>query len=231
MQIASERVEFRPASDHSLLIYFDTKISLRAHQQVRKLLHILASRPIAGLRNLHPAYCSLLVDFDPLKMTHADLEVTLRRYIEQVDELELQAPREVEIPTCYGGEFGPDLDELGQMHGLSPARVIELHSSVTYTVYFLGFVPGFAYLGELPDSLVTPRLASPRRTTTPGSVGIADKQTGVYPFATPGGWRLIGRTPLAMFQPDRENMSFLNVGDRVRFVPISSAQFAAIHSA
>lgn len=231
MQLASERVEFRPASDHSLLVYFDTKISLHAHQRVRALLHVLSSRPIAGVRNLHPAYCSLLADFDPLTITHAELEAALRRCIEQLDEIELPAAREVKIPICYGGEFGPDLEEVGRVHGLSSDHVAELHSSVTYTVYFLGFVPGFAYLGELPEALVMPRLASPRRTTSPGSVGIADRQTGVYPCATPGGWRLIGRTPMSMFRPDRENMSLLNVGDRVRFVPISSAQFAAMREA
>jgi inhibitor of KinA len=102
---------------------------------------------------------------------------------------------------------------------------------VTYIVYFLGFVPGFAYLGELPEALVTPRLASPRRTTPPGSVGIAGNQTGVYPFATPGGWRLIGRTPIAMFRPDHRAMSFLAIGDRVRFTPISAARFAALGKA
>jgi KipI family sensor histidine kinase inhibitor len=99
---------------------------------------------------------------------------------------------------------------------------------VTYTVYFLGFVPGFAYLGELPEGLATARLDSPRRSTPPGSVGIAGNQTGVYPFSTPGGWRLIGRTPIAMFRPDRKAMSFLAIGDRVRFTPISAAQFAAL---
>jgi len=231
MSAAKRDVEFLPASDQSLLVYFDTKISLRAHQQVRALLHGLASQPIAPVRNVHPAYSSVLVDFDPLRIAHADLETKLRRYIEQLDELELPAPREVKIPTCYGGEFGPDLEELGRTHGLSADQVVELHSSVTYTVYFLGFVPGFAYLGKLPEALVMPRLATPRRATSPGSVGIADRQTAVYPFATPGGWRLIGRTPISMFQPDRENMSLLNVGDRVRFVPISSAEFAAMQEA
>lgn len=231
MTLPHDRVELRPASDQSLLVYFDTKISLRAHQQVRKLLHALASRPIKGVRNLHPAYSSLLVDFDSLQLTYADVEASLWSLVQRLDELELPAPREVEIPTCYGGEFGPDLEKVAKMHAISPDRVIELHSSVTYTVYFLGFVPGFAYLGELAEAIATPRLASPRRTTTPGSVGIADNQTGVYPFATPGGWCLIGRTPIAMFQPDRENMSLLNVGDRVGFVPISSAEFAALSKA
>lgn len=226
--MASQRARFRSASDQSLVVYFDTKISLPAHEQVRKLLYALAARPIAAVRNLHPGYCSLLVDFDPLKLTHAELETALRRTIDELDGLALPPPREIEIPTCYGGEFGPDLDEIAKLHGVSADRVIEWHSSVTYTVYFLGFVPGFAYLGELPEGLATPRLASPRRHTVPGSVGIAHTQTGVYPLDAPGGWRLVGRTPIAMFRSDRENMSLLNVGDRVRFIPISGARFAAL---
>jgi inhibitor of KinA len=117
------------------------------------------------------------------------------------------------------------------MHGMTPEQVIELHSSTTYLVYFLGFIPGFAYLGELPEALVTPRLATPRRSVPPGSVGIAGSQTGVYPFATPGGWRLLGRTPVSMFRSDRNELSLLTIGDRVRFTPISSEQFAVLESA
>jgi len=114
---------------------------------------------------------------------------------------------------------------------MTPDQVIELHSSTTYIVYFLGFVPGFAYLGELPPTLVTSRLATPRRSVPPGSVGIAGNQTGVYPFATPGGWRLLGRTPLSMFQPERNELSLLSIGDRVRFTPISPERFAAMEPA
>jgi KipI family sensor histidine kinase inhibitor len=110
---------------------------------------------------------------------------------------------------------------------MTAEQVIELHSSVEYQVYFLGFVPGFAYLGELPEGLVTPRLATPRRKVPAGSVGIAGNQTGVYPFATPGGWRLLGRTPLAMFRADRAELSLLSIGDRVKFVPISREEFVA----
>jgi inhibitor of KinA len=137
----------------------------------------------------------------------------------------------LEIPTCYGGEFGPDLNDVAALHGITPAQAIELHASVSYVVYFLGFVPGFAYLGELPEALTTPRLASPRRSTPPGSVGIAGNHTGIYPFDVPGGWRLVGRTPIAMFRPDRRNMSFLSIGDRVRFTPVSAARLAALENA
>jgi inhibitor of KinA len=227
----TEGVQFQPASDQSLLVYFGQQVTLDANLRIRKLLRLLDLEPVPGIRNLHPAYCSLLVDFDALKLRHAELEAILRSYLGRLETAQLPNPREREIPTCYGGEFGPDLDEVARLHGMTPAQAVELHASVTYVVYFLGFVPGFAYLGELPEAVATPRLISPRRSTPPGSVGIAGNQTGVYPFATPGGWRLIGRTPIAMFRPDRKNMSFLSIGDRVRFTPISVARFAALENA
>ena len=223
--------QFRPASDNSLLIYFDQQISLTAHQQVAKLLRLLELQPLSGIVNLHPAYCSVLVKFDALKLRHDELETRLRRYLEHLDEVTLPEPRHREIPVCYGGEYGPDLAEVCDTHSLSVQQAIDLHVSATYIVYFLGFVPGFAYLGGLPEALVTPRLATPRRTVPAGSVGIAGQQSGIYPFATPGGWRLIGRTPLAMFRPDRDDMSFLTIGDRVHFTPISPKQFAALENA
>ncbi len=222
---------FQPASDQSLLVYFGQQITLEANQRVRKLLCLLESEPVAGIRNLHPAYSSLLVNFDALKLSYTELEVILRGYLDRLEAVRLPEPRHREIPACYGGEFGPDLNEVAALHGMTPAQAIELHASVTYVVYFLGFVPGFAYLGELPEALATPRLATPRRRAAPGSIGIAGKQTGVYPLATPGGWRLIGRTPIAMFRPDRNDMSFLSIGDRVRFTPISNARFMALEKA
>jgi KipI family sensor histidine kinase inhibitor len=223
--------QFQPASDQSLLVYFGHEITLRAHERVRQLLCLLEAKPVAGIRNLHPAYCSLLVDFDALKLNHVELEEILRSYLDRLETLRPLTIRELEIPTCYGGEFGPDLNEVAAMHGMTSAQVVELHSSVTYVVYFLGFVPGFAYLGELPKELATPRLESPRRNTPPGSVGIGGNQTGVYPFATPGGWRLVGRTPTAMFSAKRNRMSFLSIGDRVRFIPISAARFRELANA
>lgn len=224
----TEDVRFHPASDQSLLVYLGNRITLQAHERVAKLLRLLESEPISSVRNLHPAYCSLLVKFDALRLDHARLEAILRGYLDRLAQVELPPARELEIPVCYGGQFGEDLDEVASLHGMSPAQVIELHTSVTYLVYFLGFVPGFAYLGELPDALATPRLAVPRKSVPPGSVGIAGNQTGVYPVATPGGWRLIGRTPVAMFRPDRIEMSVLSLGDRVRFVPIPADRFREI---
>jgi len=218
---------FQFASDQSLLISFGDVITRDKHERVVKLLRLLETEPIAGVRNLHPAYCSLLVKFNPLEWGHEELQTVLEEYDRRAKAMPLPEPRLVEIPVCYGGEFGPDLLDVCLRCRLEPEQLIELHSRTTYLVYFLGFAPGFAYLGELPEELVTPRLASPRRTVPAGSVGIAGNQTGVYPFATPGGWRLLGRTPLAMFRPDREGLSLLSIGDHVKFCPISSAQFSA----
>ena len=222
---------FEPSSDQSLLIYFGEEITIHANERVCKLVHLLESEPVAGVRNLHPAYCSLLVKFDAVKWRHKALERELRKYLGRLDKVKLPEPRQVEIPVCYGGEFGPDLEDVAATHGISPKRVIELHTSATYLVYFLGFTPGFAYLGELPKELVTSRLRVPRKRVPAGSVGIAGNQTGVYPFETPGGWRLLGRTPLAMFRTDRDGLSLLSIGDGVRFVPISRERFAELSRA
>jgi KipI family sensor histidine kinase inhibitor len=219
---------FKEASDQSLLVYFGEQITHEAHLGVVKLLRLLESRSVVGIRNLHPAYCSLLVKFDPLVLSHGEVETIVHSCLERFDDVRLPEPREVEIPVCYGGELGPDLNDVAAIQGMTAEQIIEMHSSVSYLVYFLGFVPGFAYLGGLPDALATARLASPRRKVPAGSVGIAGNQTGVYPFSTPGGWRLLGRTPVAIFQPERPDMSLLSIGDRVRFQPISIAEYNAL---
>jgi KipI family sensor histidine kinase inhibitor len=247
--VAGEGVRFQRASDQSLLVYFGQpeqegraearplqnhglgRITREAHELIRKMLRLLELEPVAGIRNLHPAYCSLLVKFDALKLRHEELEAILRQYLVRLDEVKLPETRLVDIPVCYGGEFGPDLDEVCAIRGMTAAQAIGLHASVEYLVYFLGFVPGFAYLGELPNELVTPRLARPRRRVAAGSVGIAGNQTGVYPFATPGGWRLLGRTPIKMFQAESEGLSLLTIGDRVRFTPIDAERFTALEKA
>jgi inhibitor of KinA len=217
---------FQVASDQSLLIYFGHEINADAHRRVVKLQRLFEVKPIAGVRNLHPAYCSLLVNFDALQYSHEQIEEILRSYLDRIEKIDLPDPRMVEIPVCYGGEYGPDLYSVAAKHEVSPEQVIDLQASATYVVYFLGFVPGFAYLGGLPEKLATPRLATPRKIVQPGSLGIAGNQAGVYPFGTPGGWNLIGRTPLAIFQPGRRDMSLLSIGDSVRFTPISQERFA-----
>ena len=216
-----------PASDQSTLVSFGDEISLETHHRVVKLLRSLQEQQTDGIRNLHPAYCSLLIRFDPLRLDHDAVGELVHACLDRLGPVALPEPRTIEIPVCYGGEFGPDLLDVANLHGLSPEGVIEMQTSGTYTVFFLGFVPGFAYLGGLPDRLATPRLKSPRKQVPRGSLGIAGNQTGIYPFSTPGGWRLLGRTPLEIFRPDRANMSLLSIGDRVRFVPIPAERFAA----
>src|SRR5215471_19054724 len=141
---------FQYASDQSLMVYLGDRINLETHERVLKLLRLLESKPVAGVRNLQPAYCSVLIVFDPVRQEHAGLERILAEYIEGLDAVALADPRTVQIPVSYGGENGPDLNDVAALHGISPERVVELHSSVSYIVYFVGFVPGFAYLGGLP---------------------------------------------------------------------------------
>jgi inhibitor of KinA len=245
---------FQWASDQSLIVYFGGEEKKRtekagrasnrvrinsarplqkqdtvaAHESVRRFVRLLEKQPITGVRNLHPGYASVLVKFDGLALGHAELEKTLRKYLERMEDVKLPEARVVEIPVCYGGEYGSDLEDVAAAHGISAERVIELHEARSYSVYFLGFVPGFAYLGELAEEISMPRLAMPRRSVPAGSVGIAGNQTGVYPFATPGGWRLLGRTPIKMFQVERPGLSLLAIGDRVRFVQISREKFAEL---
>lgn len=195
-----------------------------------KLLRLLQSEPIEGIRDLHPAYCSLLIKFDPIRVDHDELQSRLLPYLSRLGKTPLPTPQQIDVPVCYGGEFGPDLNDVAEVHGMTPAQVIELHSSPTYIVYFLGFAPGFAYLGGLPEALTSPRLETPRVKVPPGSVGIGGNQTGVYPFATPGGWRLIGRTPVAMFRRNQARMNLLQIGDRVRFRAIPEKEFAEFSS-
>jgi inhibitor of KinA len=218
-------VRFCAASDQSLLVYLGEEIGLPAHERVLKLLHALESKPPVWLRNMQPAYCSLLVSFDACRADHADVEAALRKYENGAKAARASRHKTVDIPVCYGDEFGSDLEEVAKVHRLTADRVIELHCSRTYHAYFLGFAPGFAYLGDLSDEIATPRLETPRREVPAGSVAIAGKQTGVYPFATPGGWRLLGRTPLTLFRINRKPMQLISIGDQVRFRPISRERY------
>jgi KipI family sensor histidine kinase inhibitor len=210
-------IRFEYASDQSLMVYLGEEINLETHHRVLKLLRLLEAQPIPGVRNLHPAYNSMLIVFDPLDQEHSNIEHTVAGYIDQLDSIELPPPRVVEIPVDYDG---PDLADVAALHQITPRRVVELHSSAEYVAYFIGFVPGFAYLGGLPEELATPRLEKPRKRVPKGSVAIGGSHTGVYPFETPGGWRLIGRTPLEIFSPGRAELSVLRIGDLVRFRPL-----------
>ena len=218
-----------PASDSSLLVVFGNVISLALHERVIALFRAFQARDDSRIRNLHPGYASLLIDFDPLQMTHDELTGIVEQLASTPDLTAAGSSDVITIPVCYDLEFGPDLPDVAQHSGLSAEEVVRLHSSVTYLVYFLGFSPGFAYLGGLPEILDTPRLATPRPSIAGGSVGIAGAQTGIYPVDSPGGWRLIGRTPLRMFDPEATPPTRLQPGDRMRFAAIDRAKFDTMH--
>lgn len=218
-------MRFSAASDQSLLVYLGEEIGLTAHHRVLRLLRLLQKQPPPWLRNVQPAYTSLMVTFDLCQVDHAEVEAVIRQFAMRASAVRLPKPRTLVIPVCYGGEFGPDLDIISKLHGLEPSEVVELHASRTYHAYFLGFAPGFAYLGDIPEQIATPRLDNPRKAVPPGSVGIAGRQTAVYPFSTPGGWRLIGRTPVQVFQPNRKPVGLISIGDKVKFRPISREEF------
>ncbi len=221
-------VRVQAASDQTLLVYFGERISLSTHRTIAKFLKLSGTEPIPGVLNLQPAYTSVLVKFDPRLTSHSELDASISSVLSRLGDVKLPAPRTCEIPVCYGGEVGPDLNEVARLHSISTEEVVRVHSRATYTVYFLGFVPGFAYLGGLPEQLATPRLATPRKSVPAGSVAIGGSQTGVYPTSTPGGWRLIGKTPLKLFDPAAAHASFFELGDEVRFIPISTDEFARL---
>ena len=174
--------------------------------------------------NLHPGYASLLVDYAPLQLGHAELASILEQAAPDVHDNPGFVARKVTLPVCYDAEFGLDLLELAQFANLTVEQFTAQHSSSLYRVYFLGFSPGFAYLGGLPEALHAPRLTTPRQRVSAGSVGIAGSQTGIYPVDSPGGWRIIGRTPMRMFNPEAPPTR-LQPGDLVKFFPIDRVTF------
>jgi inhibitor of KinA len=218
-------VTIRPASDRSLFISFGEAISLDAHLAVARLTRCLEG--VRGILNLHPAYTSVLVDFDPRLRTHVQVEAMVRERVETHDHQAPPEPRHVDIPVRYGGEFGPDLGDVARHTGLSEERVVELHSAAEYLVYFVGFSTCFPYLGGLPPELATPRLSAPRKHVPVGSVAIGGPQAGIYPLASPGGWRLIGRTPVTLFDVTLTPPPLLRMGDRVRFFPAEQGKAPA----
>jgi KipI family sensor histidine kinase inhibitor len=194
----------------------------------RALRAAMGSSRLAGIRDLHPGYCTLLITLDP---GHADperIEAEIRRIATALDCAADEEPaRVVEIPVCYDPECAPDLPDVAQRAGIDAAEAARRHAAAEYRVGFLGFTPGFPYLLGLPEELATPRLSAPRRRVPAGSVAIAGAQAGIYPFATPGGWRLIGRTPVRLFDVARARPALLAPGDGVRFVAISTRELHA----
>lgn len=216
-------------SDHSAEVSFGDTIAFEHHQKVAAITRRLLERAAdtsTGILNIHPAYASVLVSFDPRRVTHTAVRELIRACGEDLEAAAASAEnRLIEIPVCYGGAFGPDLETVALSNGLTCDEVVGIHSSAEYRVFFLGFSPGFPYLGGLPRTLATPRLDVPRKLVPAGSVAIGGSQTGIYPVASAAGWRVIGRTPLRLFRPDRNPPTLLWMGDRLRFVAITLEEY------
>jgi len=227
-ETVGQEFRFRPMGDKSILIEFEEVICLEVHKKVRLLSQAIEAAQINGVQEVIPAYRSIVVYYDPFLITFNKLCDQILRIKEQIHHFILPKARLFYIPVCYGGEMGPDLPEVAKYAGLTEEEVIRIHSGTTYIVYMIGFLPGFPYLGGLPREIAVPRLSEPRTKVPAGSVGIAGDQTGIYPIESPGGWRIIGRTPIRLYIPEQTPPVLLAPGDLVKFFSISLDEFQEI---
>ena len=219
-------VRFLFSGDSALVIEFGNEISVDINKKIRKMMDDIRKENIDGIVELVPTYCSLLINYDVLKIDYNTLVEKLKTFLN--NDLETAEGEEVtlvEIPTLYNDEVGSDLSYVAEHNKLSKEEVIKIHTGTDYLVYMLGFMPGFTYLGGMSEKIATPRLESPRLQIYPGSVGIAGKQTGMYPSMSPGGWRIIGRTPLKLYNPDSETPVYISSGDYIRYISISEKEY------
>jgi inhibitor of KinA len=222
---AYEKPRMLPCGDTAVSVEFGNVVDRSVNERVHALFRTLKSLNPPGILDLIPTYRSLLIQYDPWECSFEQLLLLIEDCLENSPEMVWKEAGTVEIPVCYGGRLGPDLDEVAGFHGLTPAQVVDLHCAPLYYVYMIGFSPGFPYLGGLDARLFTPRRKEPREKAPAGSVGIADRQTGIYSIESPGGWRLIGRTPLKLFDLGRTNPFTLSPGSTIRFKPISGEAF------
>lgn len=212
--------KFLTLGERGLLVELGEGISAAVNLRVQALAQLLDAARIPGVLEAAPAYRSLLVVYDPLVIPRADLEPRIGALARRAAAESPPPSRIVTVPVVYGGERGPDLEEVSRLLGLSADEIVRRHSETVYRVYMIGFTPGYPYMGELPAELAVPRRSTPRIRVPKGSVGIAQRQTGIYPVDSPGGWQIIGWTPLELFDPRRQPPAMLEMGDAVRFMPI-----------
>jgi inhibitor of KinA len=228
-----------PLTETAITVTWGNDMDESVFRQVQWLAGKLQADPFPGLIELVPAYASLTIYYDPVvtagvfRLKPGSIFDWVSSRILSIQQLAMEEaiPNNrpiTEIPVCYGGEFGPDLAFVAAQHQLSEPEVISIHTSQVYQVYMIGFMPGFPYLGLVPDTIATPRKAVPQQSVPAGSVGIAGRQTGIYPYKSPGGWQIIGQTSIPLFNPDLPKPSLLSAGDRVRFISIEKEQFMAI---
>jgi len=220
-----ERAQFRASGDSSILAVYGTGIDQAINDKVRRMAVLVMNQMLPGIEAAVPSYCTLSVHYDPLKISYAELKDTLRSLETGLSRADIPEPRLIEIPVCYGKEFGPDIDFVATHNNISVDEVVQIHTCSDYHIFAIGFMPGFCYLGGLDSRLHAPRLETPRVRVAAGSVGIAGAQTGVYPLDSPGGWRLIGRTPLRLFAPERRHPTMYQAGDRIRFRSVTADEY------
>lgn len=223
-----KKAKILTAGDSALLIEFEQKIAPEINAQITAFVHLLKEQHIEGVTDLIPAFASLLINYDPRVIGYKDLKARIEELLKIEVSEEAGDARVFEIPVCYGGEYGPDIANIAENAGLSEQEVIDIHCSKDYLIYMLGFLPGFVYLGGLDERIHTPRLANPRISIPAGSVGIAASQTGIYPLNSPGGWQLLGMTPVKTYDPEREIPILVEAGDYIRFVPVTEEEFLKI---
>ena len=226
-----EEPRFLSGGDRATFIELGDSIDPEVNQRVRNLRLAIEKADIPGVVESVPAYRSLLVYFEPLQISAPEFRETICKLLQSSTSAELPGRRLIEIPVAYGDEFGPDLELVASHNNLSAADVVRMHSGARYLIYMIGFMPGFPYLGGMSTDIATPRKTTPRLKIPAGSVGIAGNQTGIYPAESPGGWQIIGRTPLELFHPTREPPSILEAGDYLAFVSINPDEFTKIKEA
>ena len=223
---------FLPAGDSAIAVEFGREIDLNINNQVAAMRTVIEAAidegKLKGIVELVPTYGSLLVVYDQLAVGYAGLIEQLKILAEGLEGVEIPDREVVEIPVVYGGEYGPDLGIVAQLNSLSEDEVIKRHSETEYPIYMLGFVAGFPYLGGMDKSIAAPRKQTPRLKIPAGSVGIAGQQTGIYSVESPGGWQIIGRTPLKLYDADGEKPILLRAGQSIRFKPITEAEYEAM---
>ena len=219
---------FLPGGDKALFIEFGNAITPELSSQVRHMLLAIQKARIPGIIEAVPTYRSLLVHYNPLQISYKGLRDRLELLEHKAKDSQFPKPMVTEVPTVYGGEYGPDLEFVAKYNSLTPEEVVQIHTGTAYLIYMLGFMPGFPYLGGMSARIATPRLKTPRSKTPGGSVGIGGTETGIYTAESSGGWQIIGRTPLQLFQPHQEPPTLLQTSDYVTFVKITPQEFTRI---
>lgn len=219
------------SGDTAIVVEFEDRIDPEINAKVKAFYEVLKNANIKGVVDIIPTYRSVLIHYNPVFIRYAQMVETATKLLDEAKNVESVGKRIYKIPVCYGGYYGPDLNDVAEHAGMTPEEVIAIHSGKPYLIYMLGFQPGFAYLGGMDERIAMPRLPQPRGKILAGSVGIANKQTGIYPMDSPAGWRLIGCTPVKPYDVRKRKPILYEAGDYIEFVPIDEDEYMRIEMA